>query len=165
MENAVKRDVLFGRPYGGVLTLISNSILKHANALLVKERLVIINVCDCIFINVYLPCKDNKAETIDILLEIFSDISNTIDDIDYNSILFGGDLNCNLVNNCDHSRIVKNFLKMYNLEFIDISNFSVNDNAYTFSNVKKGCYTIIDYLCLSSSLVKMSLIMVSLIRQ
>ena len=97
-----------------------------------------------------MPCKDNSDETRDILLEIFADISSTIDGLKCDEIIFGGDFNCNLCNNCEQSRIVKNFLKMYNLEFIDITKCNSND-VYTFSNASKGCYSVIDYICVSVS--------------
>ena len=98
----------------------------------------------------------------DILLELLADISNTVDDIDYKGIILGSDLNCNLNTNCDLACLIKSFLQAYNLDFFNLSDFSAGANTFTFRNPVKGCYSIIDYLCissyLSSSVIKYSVI-------
>ena len=152
INNTIQNGVMYGRPFGGTLTMINKSISMHTVQLLLKERIVILSINNFIIINAYLPCKDNSEETRDILLEILADISSTIDDLKYDGIIFGGDFNCNLCNNSEQSLIVKNFLKMYNMEYIDITKSNSKD-VYTFSNVAKGCYSRIDYICVSDSLI------------
>ena len=93
--------------------------------------------------------KSDEAR--DILLEILADISRTLDEVNYIEIIFGGDFNCNLCTNREQSVIVKQFLQMYNMEFIDITEGNTRD-VYTYSNVAKGCYSVIDYICVSKSL-------------
>jgi hypothetical protein len=106
-----------------------------------------------IFINVYLPCKDNIGDYKDVLFEIFADISNTLDVSNYKGIIFGGDLNNNLSNNSEMSCIIKNFLRMYQIEFIDIMMYNSSE-IYSFSNTTRGCFSIIDYICISSTLLQ-----------
>jgi len=153
MDSTIKNNILVGRPFGGCLTMINNSISSYAIPLLIKERLIIIRIHDYIFINTYFPCKDNSNEYKDILFEIIADISNALDVIKYKGIIFGGDLNNNLLNNSEVSCIIKQFLAMYQMDFIDIMMYNSKE-VYTFSNSAKGCYSIIDYLCVSSSIVQ-----------
>ena len=153
MDSTIKNNILVGRPFGGVLTMINNSLLSHTIPLLIKERLIILRIHDYIFINTYFPCKDNSHEYKDILYEILADISSTIDDINYRGIIFGGDLNNNLQNNSEMSCVIKTFLAMYGMEFIDIMMYNSSE-VYTFSNSAKGCHSIIDYICVSSSMLQ-----------
>ena len=152
-KNTIKNNILVGRPFGGCLTMINNSIAAHAKPLLIKERLIIIRICEHIFINTYFPCKDNSNEYKDILFEILADISNTLDVIKYEGIIFGGDLNNNLLNNSEVSCIIKEFLTMYQINVIDIIMYNSKE-IYTFSNSARGCHSIIDYICVSNSIVQ-----------
>ena len=142
------RDVLQGRPFGGVLSLVKKSLSMQIKHILSKERLVILDINNTLFINVYLPCNDNSLNYREILLEILTDISDAIDRIDYTGLVFGGDFNCKLVSNSDQSKIVKDFLEAYDMKFIDLSKYNAGD-VYTFSNKVKGSYSIIDYICVS----------------
>lgn len=112
-----KNNVLYGRPHGGVLTMVNKSFSMNVVPLLIKERVVILSINKLIIINAYLPCKDNKKsdEARDILLEILADISRTLDEVNYIEIIFGGDFNCNLCTNREQSVIVKQFLQIYNM--------------------------------------------------
>lgn len=152
MENAVRKDVLLGRPYGGLLTMVSNALLKYVKPLLIKERLVILNINNYIFINTYLPCRDKSLEYKEILLEILADISNILDEITYQGIIWSGDFNNDLTKNKEDSCIIKNFLKMYDMAYIDIMLFN-SAELYTFSNTVRGCYSVIDYICVSATLI------------
>lgn len=149
MDSLLSHDVLKGRPFGGTLTLAKKSLSTHMKHVLSKERVVIIEINNILFINVYLPCNDSSLNYRETLLEIFTDISDAIDDINYKGLVFGGDFNCKMSSNGDHSHMVKDFLDAYDMKFIDLLKYNVND-AYTFSNEAKGSYTIIDYLCIST---------------
>ena len=152
MESTITTNILVGRPFGGCLTMINNSIAAHAKPLLIKERLIIIRICEHIFINTYFPCKDNSNEYKDILFEILADISNTLDVIKYEGIIFGGDLNNNLLNNSEVSCIIKEFLTMYQINVIDIMMYNSKE-INMFSNSAKGCHSIIDYICVFNSVL------------
>ena len=67
-------------------------------------------------------------------------------------LFFGGDFNCNLNNNCNQSVAIKDFLSMYNMLYIDIMLFN-SCEVYTFSNQVRNCHSVIDYICVSSSLI------------
>lgn len=152
MQSLISRDILLGRPYGGVCSLINNKFINHVTPVLLKDRVVILKVYDYLFINVYLPCKDKSGEYKDILLELLGEIDNAIEDVNYSGIIFGGDLNSNLCCNKEESCIIKNFLHSYNLSYIDIIKFN-SCELYTYSNSSTGCYSIIDYICVPSSLL------------
>lgn len=152
MGEATRNNILLGRPYGGVLTMITKSLSTQSTLLLCKERLVIIKVIDYIYINAYLPCKDNSVNTRDILLEILSDISTTIDENNYAGLIFGADYNCNLCSNSDQSCIIKDFLSQYDMKYIDIMKFNSSD-IHTFSNGSGGT-SVIDYICVSTNLLR-----------
>lgn len=152
MSESCSNGILFGRPFGGVLSMVNNNISNLVTPILIKDRIVILKINEYIFINVYLPCKDNSGTYVELLFEILSDISNTIDNLSYTGIFLGGDLNNNLSNNKEASCIIKNFLSSYDMSYIDLMTFN-SCESYTYSNVSKGCYSIIDYICVSSSLL------------
>lgn len=56
MSNAVESGILRGRPYGGVITLISNKLRHITETIYCCDRFNLVRVADIIFINVYLPC-------------------------------------------------------------------------------------------------------------
>ena len=60
MNNTIQNNVLYGRPHGGVLTMINKSFSMNIVPLLIKERVVILSINNLIIINAYLPCRDNS---------------------------------------------------------------------------------------------------------
>ena len=58
MSSDVSREVLRGRPYGGVLFLTSNKLIAITTSIASCEHYGVIRVNNCLITNVYLPCSD-----------------------------------------------------------------------------------------------------------
>ena len=75
MTKCLESGLLRGRPYGGVMTLISNRLRKHTVTVHCDERFVIIKIYNYLIVNVYFPCSgtDNRlAVCADLLTDIWS---------------------------------------------------------------------------------------------
>jgi len=73
MTETLEHGILIGRPFGGVCTLIKNSIVSNAEILLCSDRSVIVRIGLLAFINVYLPCTSKHSLVLieEILAEIW----------------------------------------------------------------------------------------------
>ncbi len=113
MEETVGRSVLWGRPFGGVVTLVQKNYLKNVKCLKSSERFAILLYCNVLIINVYLPCKCSGSsnhltsilEEIEIILSPYSDCR----------IVCGGDFNTDLSIDDHHSRIIYDFMDSHSL--------------------------------------------------
>ena len=56
MNSTVEQGVLRGRPFGGVMTLVSKRLQKFTKVLCVTDRYVILTVGDILLVNVHFPC-------------------------------------------------------------------------------------------------------------
>ena len=151
MKNTTASGILYGRPYGGVSTLLRKSLCVDSICKLVAERIVAISVCNSLFVNVYLPCDDGSIEAYDQILDILSEASRVIDDGQYDYIFFGGDLNTDLSHNRKNAVLIKTFLSNYKLCFRQpVDKFNVP--CPTFGNEKRNCFSTIDFVCFSQDL-------------
>jgi len=73
MSGCVQKGMLRGRPFGGVVSLVNNSLLRHTVVVHCDERFVIIRVFNYLIINVYLPCSSSSDRLI-ICDELLTDI-------------------------------------------------------------------------------------------
>jgi len=55
LGDAVSSSASYGRPFGGMMVLLKNSLLSLSNCIYATERSVIIKVGDLICIRIYLP--------------------------------------------------------------------------------------------------------------
>ena len=60
MSYAVEAGVLRGRPFGGVITLISRKLQNYTKVVCTGERYVIVLVGNLLICNVYFPCSDTR---------------------------------------------------------------------------------------------------------
>ena len=95
MVNSVQSGILYGRPYGGVITLISRNLRKVAETLCCSDRFTIIRIADYLIINVYLPC-DGTAERLLICEDILADVQSWRDKYLMCDCIVAGDFNSNL---------------------------------------------------------------------
>ena len=73
MSSRVEAGILRGRPFGGVLIMIKDSLRKIMKTVHCSDRYVIVKVGDCLFVNVYLPCvgsTDRQLICDNVVLEI-----------------------------------------------------------------------------------------------
>ena len=119
MESEVQTDILVGRPKGGVCTLINSRFSASTVNHICAERFVINSIGRILFINVYLPGTstcDNTEQSIDILDDIF-DICNNIT---YDYMFFGGDINCDLTSNSNRAVQLSDKITQFGLTFVSL---------------------------------------------
>jgi len=64
MATTVETGMLRGRPFGGVITLISNALRKITKTIHCTDRYVVTRVANYLFVNVYLPCVGTPDRTL-----------------------------------------------------------------------------------------------------
>jgi len=93
MNSVLKNDILIGRPFGGVATLVHNSykqiVISHVSA----DKFTIVSIGTLVLVNVYLRCSP-RGDTLDLLSDLLNEILSILSDIEYDKLLFGGDINC-----------------------------------------------------------------------
>ena len=115
MSSAVESGPLRGRPFGGLMCLVNNSLRDITQTIHCSDRFIILRIANFLIINVYFPC----AGTVDRLLicdDLLADIGAWCDQY-YPScdIIFGGDFNTDLDRTDSVTVSINNFLAKYNL--------------------------------------------------
>jgi len=98
------RDCLIGRPFGGVAVYVRRSFASIAKLVSSSKQYIIVLIGQLLLINVYLPCV-SSADRVDDFIECLSSIMNDISELQYDEVIFGGDLNIELDNSdilCTH---------------------------------------------------------------
>jgi exonuclease III len=149
MEAAVERGILQGRPYGGTAILVRNELIKSVYCVSTFDRVVSLEICDFLFINVYLPCEDGSALALNSLHEILANMSDIIEQSQADYVVFGGDLNVNIDKSTALYFSVNEWLTTYKLINAQIK---TTDSFYTFSNEKLNRFSAIDFICVTKSL-------------
>ena len=95
MSKSTELGMLYGRPFGGVMTVISDQLRSVTETIYSEERLVIVRISSFLLVNVYLPCigTDNRLS---ICEDMFSVIEYWCDQYINCKILLAGVLNVNL---------------------------------------------------------------------
>ena len=146
MNDCIESGLLRGRPFGGVAILVAKNLQQHSRLLVAADRYCIIRIFDCIIVNVYLPC----AGTTDRLLlieEILNDISNVFYDNVNCTLLFGGDLNCELDHDSDASKLINDFASEFCLKRCDTI---FGKDFVTYVNTAINCCSHLDYFLTSA---------------
>ena len=78
MSDAVEAGLLKGRPFGGVIMMISNKLRGVTETIYCSDRFCIAKIADYICVNVYLPCvgTDNRLPIIE---GLFVDIMSRLE--------------------------------------------------------------------------------------
>ena len=95
MQTAVGNSILRGRPFGGVASMIRNKGLP-TKCIVCSEHYNIVTVGDLAMVNVYLPTCINDNERDDILV-LIDEIASHLDGISFKNVIFGGDMNCDML--------------------------------------------------------------------
>ena len=98
MESTLKSQILYGRPWGGVATLIKNSVSAVIKCICCTERFTIITIGHLLLINLYLPSCKNATDR-DVVTSILCSIAEIISECEYSFGIIGGDYNCNVMDN------------------------------------------------------------------
>ena len=146
MNATVDRGVLRGRPYGGVMTLVSNKLQKITKVICATDRYVVVTVGSTLFVNVYFPCV-GLADRLCIYEEVIDNLSVCLNNFPTYKLVIGGDLNTDLDKFCPASSLLGSFMSTYDLHRCDLL-FPANRNA-TFFNDALGIESHIDYFLVS----------------
>ena len=92
MDSSITSGILRGRPYGGVMSLISKSfcdLFETVTCIACAERYVIVALDKLLLVNVYLPYCRNDHDIVN-LCEVLNCILAIIASLNYDYIIFGG---------------------------------------------------------------------------
>jgi len=145
LENVVSSGPLYGRPFGGTMILLKNSLLPVSNCIHASERFVIVKVGDLLCINVYFPCVGTVDRQL-ICEEMLSDIYSWRFRYPECGCVIGGDFNTDLDIVCSTSKFISNSLLENDFVRCD-TQFSTTVN-YTYVNESLNLFSKIDFfLC------------------
>jgi len=91
MNSCVEAGVIRGRPFGGVMTLVSNHLQSCTEVITATDRYVIVLVGDLVIINVYLPCVGTN-DRLCITDELVNSLLPWLNKYSSRNIVIGGDL-------------------------------------------------------------------------
>ena len=87
--------LLVGRPFGGVIAMISNSLRNLTRTIYCSDRYVIIKVGNYVIVNVYLPCSGTPDRLL-LCQEIFTELWTRCEDYVNHHVVIAGDFNTDL---------------------------------------------------------------------
>jgi hypothetical protein len=87
MNEATKKGVLYGRPWGGVAVMVKADLTRVTSCRLICERIVALTIAGSLFVNIYLPCEDS-VDALDLVVDTLSSVACIINDFDYDYIFW-----------------------------------------------------------------------------
>ena len=147
MSNVIQSGILYGRPYGGVMTLISNNLRMITETVCCSERYTVIRVANYLIVNVYLPCVGTSDRLL-ICEDIFADIQSWIIKYSMCDCIIAGDFNCNLDSGDKVAALISSFIQSSSLTRCD--HLFPSDILATYINLHLNQQSYIDYIFTSS---------------
>ena len=147
-HRSVEQGVLRGRPFGGVMILVSNGLQKITRVICATDRYVVVAVGFTLFVNVYFPCV-GSVDRLFIYEELIDNLSVCLNNFPTYKLVIGGDFNTDLDKYCPASSLVGSFMSTYGLHRCDLL-FPANRIA-TFFNDVLGTESYIDYILVSDA--------------
>ena len=136
-----KKDIIQGRPHGGVAILWHKSLNNKINVLITGNKRICaisVNISDkqsVLIITVYMPC-DNRSHSPDEFIDVLSNVEQLLIQSSCNCVILCGDMNTSFARNNFHSTYLSQFMEnvvLYNAW--DHPNAKC-DNTYVTSHVK-----------------------------
>jgi len=146
MAKTLESGILRGRPYGGVMIVIKNSLRGITETVFCAERCATVHIANCVIVNVYLPCarSDNRLSIVeDILTECWSWCERYSDC----NVIFSGDFNADLNKSDTISTTINGHIADHSLRRCDV--LFHNNNLITYDNIALGQSSCIDYILTS----------------
>ncbi len=153
-----KSELLMGRPYGGCVIMIRDSLKCKFVPISVNERcyggLLELSGLNILILSVYMPCDTsydhNNLDIYNDVLHCIIDVCNNHTHIDH--IVLAGDLNTDLTRgNSLHTRELLQFAARNNLCFgvhCECANIQ-----YTFENINVGTFSTLDHFLFSENIM------------
>ena len=146
MSNVVESGILRGRPFGGVITLISNELRRFTETVVCDERYVIVKIAKFLIINVYLPCH-GTTNRLSICEDLVNDISSWCHQFQDCKYIVSGDFNCDLDGADPVAKCLNSFSAALSLRRCD--KLFQSNISYTYANLSLNQYSYIDYVLVS----------------
>jgi len=143
MNHCVETGILRGRPYGGVMTLVSRKLERATEVICASERCIIVIVGNLLLINVYLPCAGAVDRHL-ICEEVLNNIQIWKDKYPDNICIIGGDFNTDLDVAGSVADLINRFIGNNNLSRCDALTSNACKRA-TYCNEALNCQSTIDY--------------------
>jgi len=150
MTTDVETGVLRGRPFGGVMTLVSRRLQTCSKIVCAEDRYVIVIVGNMLVINVYMPCVGTINRSF-IYEEIINNLELWMHKYPNHTVVIGGDINSDLDNVNSISEIVNRFIVDNCLQRCDTL-WGANTKRRTYYNESLNCESTIDYFLVSNNL-------------
>lgn len=150
MSSTVAAPMLRGRPFGGVITLIKNNLRKLTKTIHCDDRYVIIQIGDCIFVNVYLPCAGSSNRQL-ICENTLAEIWAWCQPHEGSKVIIAGDFNVDLDSADTVARSINSFA--HNCLLSRCDELFPNAKCSTYVNTALNQQSHIDYILASSSCI------------
>jgi len=92
MDEAISKDCLRGRPFGGISIFVNNTLAQATKLIKAASCYVIVLIGQTIVINAYLPCVSSPCREQE-FVECLANIMNDMAEVNFTNVIFGGDLN------------------------------------------------------------------------
>ena len=148
MTKCLDTGLLRGRPYGGVMTLISNKLRKHTVTVHCDERFVIVKIFNYLFINVYLPCSGTENR-LTACVDLLADIWSWRDYYSDCRCVIAGDFNTKLDSSDEVALCLTDFIADCSLVRCD--DLFPSQKVNTYVNVSLNQESHIDYVLVSNA--------------
>lgn len=128
---------------------VKQSFASIAKLISTSKRYVILQIGQLLLINAYLPCV-SSVDRVDEFIECLASIMNDISDLQYDDVIFAGDLNIELDNNDILYRYLDIFMRDLQINFVD-EKISSNDK-FTYRVEYTGSCSTTDHFAVSRKL-------------
>jgi len=143
----VQSGILFGRLYGGVMSLIRNKLRTITETVCCSERYTVIKVANYLIVNAYLPCSGTSDRLL-ICEDIIAEIQSWRVKYSMCECIVAGDLNCNLDSWDQAAALISGFIRSSPLSRCD--HLSPSDTPPTYINPHLNQQSYIDYMLTSA---------------
>ena len=148
MTKHVETGMLRGRPFGGVVALISNDLRSCTETIHCDDRYAIIRIANYILINVYMPCSGTPDRLL-ICDDLLADIWSWRERYKDCQCIIAGDFNVDLQSNDIVAHRFQSFIQDCSLTRCDVLFPTASVNTYV--NIALNQESHIDYILTSCS--------------
>ena len=114
IDNDCNTGILRGRPYGGLAVVVNSKYRALCSCVYSSDRILAVLLANTLIIDVYFPCT-STIDYKDITLDIIGKLENIFLNNRFDTIIFGGDFNCNLDVSSWSSDLISEFMLYNNL--------------------------------------------------
>ena len=148
------RNIITGRPYGGLAILWNKTLDNVVKIVECKCNRLVAIILKCVdvellLINVYMPC--DSGNTYSEYREVLDCVCTIINSYDVDMIIFGGDFNCDFKRSSPNMTLLSNFIDTEDLT--NANNSCNSDIKCTYVNHFNGSCSTIDHFFVSENLV------------